>query len=51
MAIKKEKARVVAIIPKGVEQQIKELAEQEKRSVSAMTAILIEKGLEEYKNI
>lgn len=49
MAIKDDKTRITAIITKEVEQQISELAEQEERSMSAMAALLIKKGIESYK--
>ena len=49
MAISKDSVRVATILSKEVAQKIEELAKLEKRSVSAMTAILIEKALESYK--
>jgi hypothetical protein len=49
MAISKDKERVTAIISKDIEKKIVELAEKEKRTISAMTAILIEKGIDTYK--
>lgn len=49
MSIKDTKERVTAIITKEISQKIIELAGKEKRSVSSMTAILIEKGLESFK--
>ncbi len=49
MAIGKEKERIVAIVPKEIAEQIAKLAEQEKRSVSAMAAIILEKGLQTFQ--
>jgi len=49
VAISKDSVRVATILSKEVAQKIEELAKLEKRSVSAMTAILIEKALESYK--
>jgi len=49
LPIKNSKDRVTTIISKDTVKKIVELAEKEKRSLSAMTAILIEKGLESYK--
>jgi len=49
VAISKDKERVTAIISKEIAEQIAELAEQEKRTISAMTAILIEKGIDSFK--
>jgi len=49
LAIGKESDRVTAIISKETLQKIAELALKETRSISAMTAILIEKGLQSYQ--
>lgn len=49
MTTHKETCRVATIISKEIADMITKLADDEKRSVSAMTAILIEKGLESYK--
>lgn len=49
MAISKDKERILTIVSKELAKKIAELAEQEKRSISAMTAILIEKGLDSFE--
>lgn len=48
MAVSKDNERLVATVTKEIADIVKGLAEKEKRSVSAMAAILIEKGLEGY---
>lgn len=50
LAISKDNERITAIISKEIANRIAQIAAEEKRSISAMTAILIEKGLESYKN-
>lgn len=48
LAISKDNDRILTIVSKKTSQEISKLAEKEKRSISAMVAILIEKGLEFY---
>lgn len=50
MAMGKNSAKLVAIVSKDLEQEVKELARQEKRTDSKMIGILIEIGLEAFKN-
>lgn len=47
--ISKDNDRITTILSKEIAKRVEKLAESEKRSVSAMAAILIEKGLESYK--
>ena len=49
LPIGKESERIATIISKDLAKKIADLAKLEKRSVSAMTAILIEKGLDSFK--
>lgn len=49
MPIKKDNERIATIVSKEIANKIIELAKKEKRSVSAMTAILIEKGLKSFE--
>jgi hypothetical protein len=49
MAISKDNEKVQATVTKEIANKIAKLAKEEKRTLSAMTAILIEKGLEFYK--
>ena len=46
--ISKDKARVAVTLTKDVIERITALAENEKRTISAMTAILIEEALETH---
>lgn len=48
MAVGKDNERIVTTVSKETAKIIKELADKEIRTVSAMSAILIEKGLEGY---
>jgi len=48
MAIGKNSNRIATIVSKEVFNIVNKLATKEKRSISAMAAILIEKGLEGY---
>ena len=48
MAIGKDSNKIATIVTKEVFNIVNKLATEEKRSVSAMAAILIEKGLEGY---
>lgn len=50
MPVKDENTRIITTVTKEVEQKVSELAEQERRSKSAMAAILIEKGIETYED-
>jgi len=47
--ISKDNDRITTILSKEIAKQVEKLANEEKRSISAMAAILIEKGLESYK--
>jgi hypothetical protein len=47
--ISKDNDRITTILSKEIAKQVEKLADEEKRSISAMAAILIEKGLESYK--
>ena len=49
MSIKDDKRRITAIIKIELEQKIQQLAEVERRSMSSMTAILIEEAIEQRK--
>ena len=49
MAISKDNVRIATTISKEIAEIITKLAEKERRTVSVMTAILIEKGLDSYK--
>lgn len=48
LPISKDNERIATVISKEIAQKIMELAKKEKRSISSMTAILIEKGLESF---
>lgn len=45
MPIAKDKARLVAIVDKEIEEKVIALAKEEKRSISSMTSILIEEAI------
>ncbi len=47
--ISKDNDRITTILSKEIAKQVEKLSKEEKRSISAMAAILIEKGLESYK--
>lgn len=47
MTIKQNKSRLVVVLEKTLLQKIKNLAEEEKRSMSNMAAIILEKYFEE----
>jgi hypothetical protein len=47
--ISKDNNKVQAVVSKEIAAKIAEMAKEEKRSLSAMTAILIERGIESYK--
>jgi hypothetical protein len=49
MAISKEKTTIVVVVTKDVKKRIEEIAEEENRSISQMTAILINRGLDSMK--
>lgn len=49
MAIKQNKSRLVIVLENTLLQKIKKLAEQEKRSMSNMAAIILDKYFEENK--
>ena len=51
MSINKDNVRIATIVTKEIANKIAELAKNEKRSISAMTAILIEQCLKSYKKI
>lgn len=48
MAVSKDNERIVTTVTKETVDIIRELADKEIRTVSAMAAILIEKGLKDY---
>jgi len=48
MAIGKDSNKIATIVSKEVFNMVNKLAVEEKRSISAMAAILIEKGLKGY---
>ena len=48
MAIGKDSNKIATIVSKETYDIVVQMAEEEKRSVSSMAAILIEKGLEGY---
>lgn len=48
--IGKDKDRIVATVTKDIKKEIDDLAKDEQRTESAMTAIIIEKGLGVYRN-
>mgnify|MGYP000889089205 CR=1 FL=1 len=47
--ISKDKVRIASILSKDIAEKVEILADKEKRSISSMTAILIEKGLKSYE--
>jgi len=49
MPVKEENTRIITTVTKEVKQQVSELADRERRTMSAMVALLIEKGIESYK--
>ncbi|MFA6843829.1 MAG: hypothetical protein WCR33_05480 [Bacilli bacterium] len=49
--IGKNKARIAVTLTKEEIQKIEDLAKNDKRSISSMAAILIERGLETYNKI
>jgi hypothetical protein len=49
VAIGKNKARIVSIVPEATKEAIQKLAEKEARSESSMTARLLKIGLEHYE--
>ena len=49
MSLKDDKRRITAIISLELEQVIQRLAEEERRTKSSMTAILIEEAIEHRK--
>lgn len=50
MALSEDKKIVTAITTKKIAEEVAKLAAEEKRSVASMAAILIEKGLDIFKN-
>lgn len=51
MPLRDDKSRITAIIDKKLEESIIQLAEEEKRTKSAMTAILIEEAVNQRLKI
>ena len=49
MPISDDNGRIVSIVPKELVEKITNLATEEKRSVSAMAAILLEEGYKNHK--
>lgn len=49
--IGKDKDRVVATVKKDIKKKIDDLAKEEQRTESAMAAIILECGLNVYKDI
>jgi hypothetical protein len=49
MPISENNNRILTIVSKETHTKVKSLAKEEKRSISSMASVLLEKGLESYE--